>query len=150
MHGYGFCDSLSRWCTTLKTFSIEKYLKEKYPGEQICHLIGLAADEQKRIKQDKLQAGLVRYPLIEWGKTERDCLEYCYSKGYRWGLYEHKSRVSCWCCPLQSLRDLEVLYRYHPALWQKLKEMQARSIRPFRKDYSIYGLEQLFIRFRKV
>lgn len=85
VHGYGFCDSLSRWCTTLKTFSIEKYLKEKYPGEQICHLIGIAADEPKRIKQDKLQAGLVRYPLIEWGKTEADCLEYCYSKGYRWG-----------------------------------------------------------------
>lgn len=85
LHGYGFCDALSRWCTAMKTQSIERYLKDKYPGETIQHWIGIAADEARRVKEDKLQAGTVRYPLIEWDKTEEDCLNYCYSKGYRWG-----------------------------------------------------------------
>lgn len=32
------------------------------------------------------------------------------------GLYEYKDWGSRWCCPLQSLKVLEVLYRYHPRL----------------------------------
>jgi len=70
--------------------------------------------------------------------TETDCLQYCYDRGYNWGgLYEHFKRVSCWCCPLQSLEELRQLYKYYPELWQKLKEWDKRTWRNFRADYSV-------------
>ena len=66
--------------------------------------IGIAADEPKRVKH-------AYYPLVEWGMTEKDCLDYCYAHGFDWGgLYEIFHRVSCWCCPLQPLSELRKLY----------------------------------------
>lgn len=113
--------------------------------QRVCHYIGIAADEQARLKQARLDAGEVRYPLVEWGKTEADCMSYCRSFGFDWGgEYEKRNRLSCWCCPLQSLRDLKLLYERHPELWLRLKDMQARSIKPFRMDYTLDGLEVLF------
>lgn len=77
--------------------------------------------------------------------TEKDCLEYCYSKGFYWGgLYEKFHRLSCWCCPLQTLKELKVLYNEFPELWNKLKEWDNKTYRKFRKDYSILELEEKF------
>lgn len=67
------------------------------------------------------------YPLIDWGMTEADCLKYCYDRGFDWGgLYEIWDRVSCWCCPLQSLDDLRKLRKHRPELWEQLREMDKR------------------------
>lgn len=77
--------------------------------------------------------------------TEKDCLEYCYSKGFNWGgLYEHFDRLSCWCCPMKNLKELKTLYMYYPELWEQLKEMDSKSYNKFRSDYSIEELEQKF------
>ena len=97
-----------RWCTgILKTRIVAAYLKKLKEEYTVIEYVGIAADETKRIK-DK------NYPLVEWGMTEQDCLSYCYRRGFNWGgLYEIFSRVSCWCCPLQSLEELRKLYR-HP------------------------------------
>ena len=36
-----------------------------------------------------------RYPLVEWGMTEADCLAYCKERGFDWdGLYDIFHRVS--------------------------------------------------------
>ena len=44
---------------------------------------------------DKL-AVLDRHPLVEYGITEAQCLDYCLSKGYDFGgRYNHFARVSC-------------------------------------------------------
>ncbi len=143
--GYGFARKNSRWCTFRKAQAISDFLKHRYPLEKICHYIGIALDEPKRQKPEQVEAGLVRYPLVEWGKTEADCLEYCKARGYDWdGEYEHQHRLSCWCCPFQSLASLKTLYETHPELWERLKDMQARSIKPFRMDYTLDGLERLF------
>ena len=86
-----------------------------------------------------------RHPLAEWGWTEADCLKYCYSHGFDWGgLYEIFHRVSCWCCPLQSLEELRNLRKHFPDLWAKLLDMEHRTWRTFRADYSV---DQLEIRF---
>ena len=107
--------------------------------------IGLAADEGYRLKRKQnRQPGHV-HPLVDWGMTEADCLQYCYGHGYDWnGLYEQFRRVSCWCCPLQPLTELRELYYHHPDLWEKLKEWDKRTWRQFRADYSV---EQLEVRF---
>ena len=136
--GYGWATMLCRWCTSnLKTQTINNYLKQ-YESEGYIEYIGIAYDEQKRIK-DKC------YPLVKWKMTEKDCLQYCYDKGFKWnGLYEHFDRLSCWCCPLKNLKELRILYKYYPDLWKQLKDMDRRSYNQFRADYSVEQLEEKF------
>lgn len=133
--GYGWPRATARWCTTLKTTAIDKHLKSL--GE-VVQCVGIAADERKRIR-DK------RYPLVEYGVTEADALSYCYDHGFTWGgLYKRKKRVSCWCCPLQSLNDLRVLRSMHPELWERLKAIDSRCFNDFRADYTLDRLEEKF------
>ena len=66
--------------------------------------------------------------------------------GYDWdGLYEHFKRVSCWCCPLQSLTELRELHQHFPELWEQLKIWDKRTWRNFRADYSVEDLEVRFL-----
>ena len=100
---------------------------------------GIAVDESKRCKDG------IRYPLVEWGITEKQALQYCYDKGFNWGgLYDKFSRVSCWCCPLKPLKELKVLYKNFPHLWEELKRLDKLSYRKFRSDYSVADLEVKF------
>lgn len=113
--GYGFPWCKCRWCTRIfKGQATNNYVKNLKIGKNLVEYIGIAADEKKRIK-DKV------YPLVEWGWTEADCLNYCYEKGFDWGgLYKIFDRVSCWCCPLQKLSNFRALYNNFPMLWDKL------------------------------
>lgn len=82
--GYSFPDFRNRWCTAyFKRDHIKKYLSKKAAGREIIQYVGIAADEEKRLKQVEGK----RYPLAEWGWTEADALQYCYSKGFDWGAY---------------------------------------------------------------
>lgn len=137
-NGYGWPRPNARWCTSYKTRTINKYL-EKLSPDEVC--IGIAADETGRNKNPPPS----RYPLVEWGVTESDALSYCASSGFDWGgLYEKKNRVSCWCCPLQSLDDLRVLREFHPELWERLQEMDSLAYNTFRIDYDVNQLEAKF------
>ncbi|MBR8702115.1 hypothetical protein IX317_001640 [Fusobacterium sp. DD29] len=142
--GYSWPDFRNRWCTqALKKQIIKNYLKTKYKGFNIIEYHGIAADETKRLQKNKEKN--IRYPLNEWSMTEADALNYCYSKGFTWnGLYKKLGRVSCWCCPLKSLKELEVLYRYYPEKWELLKKWQSQTYRQFRVDYTLEELEKRF------
>ena len=137
--GYGWANMGIRWCTSmLKRNVTNKYLR----GLDYVSYIGIAYDEPKR--HDK-KADNVIHPLYDWKITEKQALEYLYSKGFYWGgLYEHFDRVSCWCCPLKNMKELKVLYKYYPDLWEKLKDMDNRSMNQFKKDYSVQDLEDKF------
>ena len=138
--GFSWAGPRNRWCTAvLKTRVINRYLSNLRKEHEIVQYIGIAADEPKRIRE-------FCYPLVEWGMTEKDCLEYCYERGYDWGgLYQLFRRVACWCCPLQPLEELRVLRRHFPKLWEQLLEWESKTWRNFRSDYSV---EDLDIRFR--
>lgn len=144
--GYGWAGPKMRWCTTkLKGAPREAFLKPLRKNYTVLEYVGLAADEQYRLERKSNQNPNHRHPLIDWGMTEADCLQYCYDRGYTWGgLYEHFRRVSCWCCPLQSLEDLRQLHKYYPGLWQTLKTWDKRTWRKFRADYSVEELEARF------
>lgn len=116
--GYGYPTVKARWCTKhLKTEVIDRYLKDLKKDYDLVQYIGIASDETHRERD-------LNYPLIKWGMTEKDCLDYCYARGFDWGgLYEIWDRVSCWCCPLQSLGDLRKLKEKRPELWSRLREM---------------------------
>lgn len=146
-NGYSWADSRTRWCTQiLKLQIITKYINALNVKHKVIQYVGIAADETERLERKITQEENKRYPLVEWGLTEEQCLNYCYSMGYDWGgLYKHFDRVSCWCCPLKNLEELRSLYNYYPELWQELKSMDKRTWRQFRSDYSI---EELEIRFK--
>ena len=130
----------------LKTEVIEGYLKQLRNCYTVFQLIGLAADEEERLAKPNNQNPTHRHPLAEWGWTEADCLKYCYDHGFDWGgLYQLFGRVSCWCCPLQSLQELRNLRKHFPDLWNRLLDMEHRTWRTFRADYSV---DQLEIRFQ--
>jgi len=138
---WGFPSFKGRWCADRKVKTINKFCNKNKPNIQ---WLGYAREEAKRIKKT---IGYC-YPLIDWKITEEDALKYCYEKGFYWsGLYEKFKRVSCWNCPLQSLKDLKTLRKYYPEYWEKLKEMQ--SLKPewqFRGDYTLEQLEEKFDR----
>lgn len=144
--GYGWAGPRMRWCTAkLKDIPREKFLRPLREKYDVVEYIGIAADEEYRLNRPRNQAPNHRHPLVDWNMTEADCLQYCYDRGYDWsGLYEHFKRVSCWCCPLQSLSELRQLYRHHPDLWKKLKDWDSRTWRKFRADHSVEELEKRF------
>lgn len=141
--GYSWCSFCSRWCSQLlKIQVIKKYLKEK---KNLIQYVGIAADETKRLEREIAKKDNKLFPLVEWGWTEQDCLNYCYEKGFDWdGLYTHFKRVSCWCCPLQSLEELRALRKHYPALWNELKELDKQTWRKFRKEATVAELEVRF------
>lgn len=119
--GYGYPALRARWCTrSLKLDVIDSYLKELKKDHEVIEYIGIAVDEPERIKNKV-------YPLVEWNMTEKECLSYCGERGFDWGgLYEIWSRVSCWCCPLQTLNSLRNLRKHRPELWERLKSMDEK------------------------
>lgn len=152
--GYGWPDFRNRWCTALKQ---EAFLSQitwrgynprkrgciKNKDLKIKEYHGIAYDEKERCKKNKGRN--IKYPLVDWRITEKQSLKYCYAKGFDWdGLYEKIHRVSCWCCPLSRIGALRVLYNDFPELWQELVEMDKKSFRKFRSDYSVSDLEKRF------
>jgi len=136
-----------RWCTgQLKTHLINKEVNRLKGQYHAIHYVGIAADEPKRIKNE-------RYPLVEWEISEKEALQICYDRGYDWGgLYEIYNRCSCWCCPLQRIDELRKLRRHHPELWARLLEMDKRALAQFghnplgqfKQNWTVERLEQRF------
>lgn len=149
--GYGWPTMQNRWCTQHFKISLsDRYYKAQ---KNILKYIGIAADEPKR--HMNIPAN-VKHPLFDWGITEKMALQTCYKHGFTWGgLYDKFRRVSCWCCPLQPLSELRILYHDFPELWEQLKAMDKKSIElfgsylivcKFRADYSVQDLEEKFQR----
>ena len=135
--GYGFPRMMTnRWCTSrLKTDVIDRHIKQ---FENVNMFVGIAFDERHRVKEEA-------YPLVEWGITEKQALKYCYNMGYDFGgLYNLFDRVSCWCCPMQGLKELYNLYSYFPEKFAKLKEWESKAYNNFRPDYTLDELEARF------
>ena len=141
-YGYSWCGGRCRWGTTEKLVALEKYCKGA------VEYVGIAVDEPKRLEKER--KGNKQFPLAEWNMTEKDCLQYCYDKGYNWledgiDLYSILDRVSCWCCANKNLKELKNYYLYLPKYWNKLKQLQSKTDRPFKYNkYTIFDLEEKF------
>lgn len=141
--GNGWPSPSRRWCTREKVTCIDKYC-----GESVRY-IGFASDEQHRLKSANLMSSANRlYPLIEWGMTEADCIDYCRSLGFDWGgLYDHFARVSCFCCPLQRIGELKKLRGHFPELWKKMLDWEKQMgshCRGFRGYKTLHDIDKRF------
>lgn len=147
MLGYSWPFLTARWCTAfLKDNPRRQFLRPFQDKYNVFEYLGIAADETHRLTRKCNNRPNVLLPLVENGISEADCLKFCYSKGFTWdGLYEVFDRLSCWCCPFKSLKELRVLYKQFPSLWQKLKALDISTWRSFRPDYSVEQLEKRFI-----
>lgn len=156
-YGYGWCGGNCRWGTTQKLKAIKKYKSTIL--DNVIDYVGIAADESDRFERAKQEGK--RLPLVEWGMTEADCLQFCHEKGYYWlersfgtgidciDLYDILDRVSCWCCSNKNLKELRNVYHYLPQYWSKLSYLQGRIDRPFKGTYrgnpnGIFELEKRF------
>lgn len=154
INGWGWPSINNRWCTAnLKTRNMEQYLKDLSQSYTVIQYLGIAMDESKRLERDHHKKGKFRYPLVEWGWTEKDCLKFCYENGYDWGgLYRIFNRVSCWLCPLQKISELYKLWENFPELWnqlriwdEKLVEQYGSDTYRFKGDYRVSELEKRFV-----
>lgn len=145
-YGYEWCGGCARWGTSGKLATIKKHYKDTYGDEEIFEYVGIAYDEPSRKKNDVQKL----YPLIEWKMTEKDCLQYCYDKGFNWKennieLYDVLDRVSCWCCRNKNLKELKNIYMHMPEYWQKLRGIQSRIDSPMKGvGKSVFDLEERF------
>jgi hypothetical protein len=141
-NGYSWCGGRCRWGTTEKLKAIEKYCKGNY------EYVGIAYDEPQRLNKER--KGNKLFPLADWKMVEKDCLQYCYDKGFNWNedgveLYSILDRVSCWCCCNKNLKELKNYYKYLTKYWNKLKEIQSKTERPMKYNkYSVFDLENKF------
>lgn len=141
-YGYSWCGLKGcRWGTTFKLRTIDKYFRNE-PEHVQC--VGIAADEIQRLEKER--KGNKRFPLAEWGFTEKECLEYCYRLGFDWGgLYEKLDRVSCKFCALKNLKELRNIYFEMPETWNELQNYQLRTPFPYRSNgETIFDLEERF------
>lgn len=146
-YGYEWCGARGvRWGTSGKISAIKNHYKEIYGDEEIYEYVGIAVDEPDRINEDEHKI----YPLVDWNMTEKDCLQYCYDKGYNWDengveLYSVLDRVSCWCCQNKNLKELKNIYLYLPEYWQRLRGLQSRIDTPMKGEgKSVFELEERF------
>lgn len=138
--GYGFPQFNMRWCTGEKKDVLNMFLTKQ--GKDRINHIGFNADEKHRAEKSKSK---VNFPLIDNNITGELALKMCYNYGFDWdGLYEHFNRVSCWCCPLKSIRELKTIHNNYPALWERLIKMQNKSWNKFKPEYSVFDLTKRF------
>lgn len=152
--GRGWPCAARRWCSGVKRDAINAHFlgltHRQGLNLPLFQCIGFAADEQKRVENRKCRGKWykTRFPLVEWGITEKAALDYCLKHGFSWsGLYVWFSRVSCFCCPLQSLSELRILRREFPELWKKMLLMESwlpEGKRRQFKDTTVSGLEARF------
>lgn len=149
-YGFGWCGGACRWGTSAKLKAIKEFKKSFH--DDIVDYVGIAADEPQRFEKSKREDKAM--PLVEWNMTEKDCLEYCHSKGYRWAehsvdgdvdLYDILDRVSCWCCTNKNLKELRNIHWKLPQYWERLRNLQSRIARPIKQSGSVFDLERRFL-----
>lgn len=97
---------------------------QKYMVDAKVIYVGIAHDEKRRYSKDDF----IKNPLVEWGWTEQDCVNYLNKKGLLNPLYKNFNRLGCFHCQKQSEFSLYILWKNYPKLWKKTVEMDEKSI----------------------
>lgn len=120
---WGWPHKKGGWCVRCKINTSNQAFRA-FKGTVEC--IGFTTNEIHRTKRPEIQKKKwqVRFPLIEYGLSEADCLAYCKSLGYHWdGLYDVFNRVSCFCCIKAGPKRIDQLKANFPDLYDRYLKM---------------------------
>ena len=140
IRGFPFILSPCFWHREAKKYAVDRFLK----GIKHIRCIGIASDEKKRIQKDKT----LRYPLIEWGWTEQDCINYLEQKGLLNPLYKRFKRIGCFCCPKQNEDSRYKTWLYYPELWKKIECFEKENLRICNRHIFAKPLEDYIKKFK--
>lgn len=138
----GFPCSIVRgnWCTKLKTRPINAWKRET---GNFTELVGIAADEKKRIDRDTVKGKIL--PLVECGITEAGARKLCQQRGlYSPAYTKGRERLGCWFCHNQRLAELKRLFYDYPELWAKLEPLDRVSPMTFKPGRTLAYFERRF------
>lgn len=139
---YGFPHQKGPWCNSrLKLAAIKKSQKASAGSVQI---IGIAADEKKRIERHKDNPNILM-PLVELRWTENDCWNWCEANDLLAPIYNTATRGGCWFCHNQGVDQLRLLRRNYPELWDLLLMWDIDSTVPFKPDgHTVHDYDMRF------
>lgn len=139
---YGFPFQKGPWCNSrLKMAAIKKAQNMSAGAMQI---IGIAADEQKRIERHKTNPNIL-LPLVECGWTEQDCWDWCQENDLLSPTYTTAARGGCWFCHNQGVDQLRLLRHNYPELWHLLLKWDVDSPVPFKADgHTVHDYDRRF------
>ena len=116
----------SQWCSQhLKV----RVMRALFSDENVVQYIGIASDEPKRFSQ---LDGKIRSPLAEHGVTEEEAHRICERIGLLAPLYVNSKRSGCWFCVAQPVKQLRLVRRNYPHLWELMLKWDKDSPIPFR------------------
>ena len=119
--GFPFILGACYWMRESKQYPMERFLK----GRNYVRCLGIANDEQNRVQ--KLDT--YRYPLIEWGWSEQDCVDYLNKKKILNPLYINFKRLGCYCCPKQNDYAKWLTWKFYPELWKQIEYYEKENVR---------------------
>lgn len=122
--GKDYCTREAKIYAT-RNFCISKCSNNKFKNEI---LIGYTYNEVERRRNSNVDYAISRYPLHEWGMNEIDVDIFLKKRGIHNKLYNHFKRTGCYNCPKQSKKSLYNLYKYYPALFEKMIEWEQRAV----------------------
>ena len=119
------------WTREAKVKQLFK-LREQYPIEEV--FIGIAVDEETRYasativkegEEFKVKDGNLRYPLVEWNMTEKQCVTYLQQMRIPSNpLYLNYRRIGCYHCPKQGVSSLFTTWKLYPEKYAEIVHWQ--------------------------
>lgn len=142
---YGFPHNRVEWCKILKRQACSQIVQvEREPSSQIVQILGIAADEPKRIEKH-INRKDIRLPLVEAGWTEAMCREWCEENDLLSPIYTTATRGGCWFCHNQGVDQLRLLRKNYPELWALLLKWDNDSPVTFKPDgHTVHDFDRRF------
>ena len=148
---WGFPIVFGPWCNSrLKMEAIKKINRsqtiqvERERSSQIVQILGIAADEPKRIERHSKRDDVI-LPLVEIGWTEAMCREWCEQNDLLSPIYTTATRGGCWFCHNQGVDQLRLLRKQYPELWKLLLKWDKDSPTTFKPDgHTVHDFDKRF------
>lgn len=126
----GFPYTKGAWCNDrLKTNPLDAFSRPPPQTGTVVQYVGIAADEQERLKR---LDGITRIsPLAAIGWTEAEARRWCAENNLLSPIYTSATRGGCWFCHNQGVDQLRLLRKNYPDLWALLMKWDLDSPVPF-------------------
>jgi hypothetical protein len=143
--GYFLPSKGAKWCCRMLKQEPQDEFFEKVQPKKV--IIGIRADEPRRIFDTSRSGWPESYPLYEAGIDREEAHSLCAKYNLLNPCYKWRSRTSCYMCYEQRKSDWIGLLRYHPTLYLTAEEWERQSLAQgngytFRKGQTLEALRR--------